>query len=70
MRDIIIIMSLFRLEEKRKEYEISAKKRTKVAVYRDVYELIRYYAMKKNKTVTQATYEIIREGFRTTGWFK
>ena len=63
-------MSLYSLNRLTKTYEIKTKDRTKVAVHRDDYELIRYYAIKKNKTVPQATYEIIREGFRTIGWFK
>ena len=58
------------LERKTKDYTLDTRSRAHLMVHRDVYELIRYYAIKKNKTVPQATYEIIREGFRTIGWFK
>ena len=57
-------------DKKRKDYTASAKKGTYLAVHQDVHDLIKYYAIQKNITVVQATYEVIRGGFKHMGWFK
>lgn len=63
-------MVLPKLERPTKEYEIKKPDRTYVAVHRNVYEFLRYYAAKKNITVVQAAYEVIRAGLQALGWFK
>ena len=58
------------LEKKKKDYVLETKKRTFLPVHQDVYDSVRYYAFTKNITVAQATYEVIRNGFKHMGWFK
>ena len=58
------------LEKKRKDCMVAAKERTYLLVHRDVYDLIKYYAIKKDITMVQAACEIIVAGFRRKGWFR
>ena len=58
---------MIRREYLKNDYTLSGKDRTLIAVHRNVHELLSYRARENRMTVVQATYEIIKAGFKGVG---